>query len=143
MAIDPDALAQVLSLAQSCEDVARAALGVGQRLLRNKDIAQDVFDQVFRDYSLAMQKARDMYYQTSHGLAQQIVGAADLKELLAQTAELNRSLAGLQKTERVLTISFSVVTAVSAIAGAVTAPSPATLEAAYAAAKSVKQAISG
>lgn len=143
MAIDPDALAEVLALAQGCEDVARAALGVGQRLLRDKAITQDTFDKVFQDYSTAMQKARDMYYQASHGLAQDIASAADLKELVAQTAALHRSLARLEKTEHVLTISFSVVTAVAAFAGAVITPSAVTVAAAYAAAKSLKQTIGG
>jgi hypothetical protein len=141
MAIDTEWLAEVLALAQSCEDVARGALGVGQRLMRSKDITQDEFDQLFRDYSLAMQKSRDMYYQASHGLAQQLTSSTDLKALAAETAELNRSLANLQKTERVLTISLNVVTMVGAIAGVITAPGTASVEAAYTAAKTVKQAI--
>lgn len=143
MAIDTNWLAEVLALAQSCEDVARGALGVGQRLLRAKDITQDEFDQLFRDYSLAMQKARDMYYQASHGLAQQITSSADLKALAAETAELNRSLANLQKTQHVLTISLNIVTLVGAVAGVITAPGAASVEAAYSAAKTVKQVISG
>src|SRR5258705_12889768 len=102
-----------------------------------------MFDRVFQDYSAAMQKARDMYYQASHGLAAQIASSGDLKALMVETVELNRSLAQLQKTERVLTISFGVVTAVGAIAGAVTVPGTASLEAAYAAAKTLQQAIGG
>jgi hypothetical protein len=143
MAIDTNWLAEVLALAQSCEDIARGALGVGQRLLRAKDITQDEFDQLFRDYSLAMQKSRDMYYQASHGLVQQITSSTDLKSLAAETAELNRSLATLQKTQHVLTISLNVVALVGAVAGVITAPGAASVEAAYSAAKTVKQVISG
>ena len=72
MAIDPDSLKEVFQLTQLCEDVARAALGIAQDQLRTKLITQEVFDQAFQDYGLAMQKARDMYYQASHSLAQQI-----------------------------------------------------------------------
>lgn len=143
MAIDTDWLADVHALAQTCEEAARAALGVGQRLLRAKDITQDMFDAVYRDYSLAMQRARDMYYQASHGLVQQITSSADLKGLTAETAALNRSLARLEKTERVLTISLGVVTMVGAIAGVITAPGAGSVEEAYAAGKAIKQAISG
>lgn len=143
MAIDTDWLADVHALAQTCEEAARASLGVGQRLLRAKDITQDVFDQVYRDYTLAMQKARDIYYQASHSLAHEIVSSVDLKALAAETAALNRALATLQKTERVLTISLGVVTMVGAIAGVVAAPGVGSVEEAYAAGKAIKQAISG
>jgi hypothetical protein len=138
-----NSLADVLALAQSCEEVARATLGVGQRMLRAKDITQETFDQVFQDYTLAMQKARDMYYEASHGLVQQLLQSAELKALTGETAELNRSLARLQKTEQVLTISFSMVTLVAALATAVMTPGSETLRGAYEAAKTVKDAITG
>jgi ribosomal protein L16 Arg81 hydroxylase len=109
MAIDPDALSQVLQLGQTCEDLARTALGVAQAQLRAKLIRQDEFDQSFQDYNTAMQKARDMYYQASHGLAEQILHAPALKTLTDQTAALNHTLAQLQKTEHVLAISFGAV----------------------------------
>jgi len=143
MANDTDSMAEVLLLAQLCEDVARAALTVAQDQLRAKAIAQDVFDQAFQDYGLAMQKARDLYYQASHGLAQQITSSADLKTLTEQTAELKKSLANLQKVEHVLTISFGVVTLVGAVATAVITPSSAALQQALGAATTLKQAITG
>jgi len=143
MANDTDSLTEVLLLAQLCEDVARAALTVAQDQLRAKAIAQDVFDQAFQDYGLAMQKARDLYYQASHGLAQQITSSADLKTLTEQTAELKKSLANLQKVEHVLTISFGVVTLVGAVATAVITPSSAALQQALGAATTLKQAITG
>lgn len=143
MATDTDSLTEVLLLAQLCEDVARAALNVAQGQLRAKTIAQEVFDQAFQDYGLAMQKARDMYYQASHGLARQITSSADLKTLTDQTAELKRSLANLQKVEHVLTISFGVVTLVAAVATAVITPSSAALQQALGAATTLKQAILG
>src|SRR3954468_22484302 len=101
MAIETDSLTGVFQLAQVCEDVARAALGIAQDQLRTKLITQDVFDQAFQDYGLAMQRARDMYYQASHSLAQQIIHAADLKALTDQTLELKAALARLIKTEHV------------------------------------------
>jgi hypothetical protein len=143
MANETDSLTEVLLLAQLCEDVARAALTVAQDQLRAKAIAQDVFDQAFQDYGLAMQKARDLYYQASHGLAQQITSSADLKTLTEHTAELKKSLANLQKVEHVLTISFGVVTLVGAVATAVITPSSAALQQALGAATTLKQAITG
>lgn len=143
MAIDTDLLTEVLQLAQGCEDVARATLTVAQNQLRAKLIAQDVFDQVFQDYGLAMQKARDMYYQASHGLAQQIIHSADLKALSDQTAELKKALSHLQKAEHVLSISFGVVTLVASVAAAVTTPSSVTLQAALSSATTLKQTITG
>jgi len=143
MAIDTDSLTEVFQLAQICEDVARAALGIAQDQLRTKLITQDVFDQAFQDYSLAMQKARDMYYQASHSLAQQIIHAADLKTLTDQTTELKVALARLTKTEHILAISFGVVTLAAAIATAVTAPSEAALRAAVSAGIALKTTITG
>ena len=93
--MDTSSLTDVLQLAQVCEDLARAALGVSQGQLRTKVIAQDVFDRAFQDYGLAMQKARDMYYQASHGLAQQLISAGDLRTLASETAALKASLASL------------------------------------------------
>jgi len=141
MAIDSDSLTEVLQLAQTCEDLSRAALGVAQNLLRAKLIAQDVFDQVFGDYGVAMQKARDLYYQASHTLAQQIAQSRDVKTLIARTQSLNQSLARLQKTEHVLTISFGVVALVAAITTAVITPGSATLEGAFTAARTLEGAI--
>jgi len=143
MAIDTDLLTEVFQLAQACEDVARAALGIAQDQLRTKLITQDVFDQAYQDYGLAMQKARDMYYQASHSLAQQIIQAADLKTLAVQTAELKAALSRLTKTEHVLAISFGVVTLAATIATAVTAPSGPALSAALAAGMTLKNAITG
>lgn len=143
MAIDTDSLTEVLQLAQACEDVARAALGIAQDQLRTKLIAQDVFDQIFQDYSLAMQKSRDMYYQASHDLAQQIIHSTDLKTLTDQTKELKESLAHLNKTEHVLSISFGVVTVIAAVATAVTAPSEAALRGALTAGLALKSVITG
>lgn len=143
MAIDTDSLTEVLLLAQLCEDIARAALAVAQDQLRAKVIAQDVFDQAFLDYGLAMQKARDMYYQASHSLAQQIIHASDLKTLTAETAALKQGLAKLTKVERVLSISFGVVTLTAAVATAVIAPGSAALKEALAAATALKQAFAG
>jgi hypothetical protein len=143
MAIDPDSLTEVFRLAQICEDVARAALGIAQDQLRTKLITQEVFDQAFQDYGLAMQKARDMYYQASHNLTQQIIHAADLKTLTDQTAELKASLARLTRTEHILTISFGVVTLAATIATAVTAPGEAALLAAMTAGMALKTAITG
>lgn len=141
MAINTDSLTEVLQLAQTCEDVARAALGIAQDQLRSKLIAQDVFDQAFQDYGLAMQKARDMYYQASHGLAQRIIHAADLKALTDQTTELKKALAHLNKAEHVLSITFGVVTLVAAVATAVTVPSGTTLQEALTAATTLKTVI--
>lgn len=141
MANDTDSLTEVLQLAQLCEDLARAALAVSQGQLRAKVIAQDAFDRAFQDYGLAMQKARDMYYQASHGLAQQIIHSSDLKTLTVETTALKASLANLQRTEHVLTVSFGVVTVVAAIATAVITPSSTTLQGALAAANTLKQAI--
>jgi len=143
MAIDPDSLTEILQLAQICEDVARAALRIAQDQLRTKLITQDVFDQAFQDYGLAMQKARDMYYQASHSLTQQIIHAADLKTLTDQTAELKASLARLTRTEHILAISFGVVTLAATIAAAVTAPGEAALRAAVTAGTTLKTAITG
>ncbi len=143
MAIETDSLTQVLALAQLCEDLARGALAVAQSQLRARTIAQDTFDQAYQDYGLAMQKARDMYYQASHQLAQQIIPTADLKTLTAQTVALNQSLANLNKVEHVLSISFGVVTVVAAVATAVTAPSSASLAGAIGAGKGLALAITG
>jgi hypothetical protein len=143
MAIDPDALPQVLELAQTCEDLARAALGVAQAQLRAKLLTQDEFDKSFQDYGMAMQKARDLYYQASHGLAQQVLHTAELKTLTDQTAAINQTLAKLQKTEHVLAISFGALSLVAAIATAVTAPGTETLEGAYNAVKSLMGLITG
>lgn len=143
MAIDPDSLTEVFQLTQLCEDVARAALGIAQDQLRTKLITQEVFDQAFQDYGLAMQKARDMYYQASHSLAQQIIQSADLKTLTGQTAELKAALARLTKTEHVLTISFGVVTVAATIATAVIAPSAPALQAAVTASMTLKTTITG
>ena len=143
MAIDTDSLTEVLQLAQWCEDLARATLNIAQNQLRTKVIAQDVFDQAFQDYGIAMQKARDMYYQSSHGLAQQIIHSSDLKLLAEQTTELKRSLANLQKAEHVLSITFGVVTLVGAIATAVNTPGSATLREALTVATGLKQTITG
>lgn len=141
MANNTDALTEVLELAQQCEDLARAALAVSQGQLRTKVITQDIFDRAFQDYGLAMQKARDMYYQASHGLAQQILHSADLKTLTSETAALKSSLTNLQRTEHVLSISFGVVTVVAAVATAVITPNSLTLQGALAAATTLKQAI--
>jgi hypothetical protein len=143
MPIDTNALTEVLGLAQACEDVARSALGVAQNQLRTKAIAQEVFDRAFQDYGLAMQKARDMYYQASHGLAQQIMQSADLKRLSDQTAALKQALEHLKTTEHVLSISFGVVTLVAAVATAVTMPGSESLEAALSAVGTLSKAISG
>jgi len=143
MAIDSAALTEVLQLAQVCEDVARAALVIAQDQLRTKLIAQDVFDQAFQDYGLAMQKARDMYYQASHGLAQQIVHSDGLKRLSDQTTELKNALSHLNKVEHVLSITFGVVTLVGAVATAVTLPSEATLHDALTKAVTLKTVITG
>jgi len=143
MAIDPDSLTEVLQLAQICEDVARAALGIAQDQLRTKLITQEVFDQAFQDYGLAMQKARDMYYQASHSLAQQIIHSAGLKTLTGQTAELKAALSRLTRTEHILTISFGVVTLTATIATAVIAPSEPALQAAVTASMTLKTAITG
>jgi hypothetical protein len=141
--MDTSSLTDVLQLAQVCEDLARAALGVSQGQLRTKVIAQDVFDRAFQDYGLAMQKARDMYYQASHGLAQQLISSGDLRTLAAETAALKASLASLQRTEHVLSISLGVVTVVGAVATAVVTPSAATLQGALSEATKLKQAILG
>jgi hypothetical protein len=143
MAIDTDSLAEVFQLAQTCEEVARAMLRVAQNHLRTKLIAQDEFDRVFQDYGIAMQKARDMYYQASHGLAQQIIHSTDLKTISDQTVELQKALSHLKTTEHVLSISFGVVTLVSSVATAVITPSPATLQAALSAAVALKGTIAG
>jgi hypothetical protein len=143
MAIDPNTLQDVLALAQTCEDLARAALKVAQDQLRAKQITQAEFDQAFGDYGVAMQKARDMYYQASHNLAATVAQSADCKTLAAQTKALNDALAHLTKVERVLTISFGVVTLVASIATAVGAPTKAALEGAATAADSLKSAITG
>jgi hypothetical protein len=141
--MDTSSLTDVLQLAQVCEDLARAALGISQGQLRTKVIAQDVFDRAFQDYGLAMQKARDMYYQASHGLAQKLISSADLRTLASETAALKASLASLQRTEHVLSISFGVVTVVGAVATAVITPSAVTLQGALSAASTLKQAIAG
>src|ERR1700733_5944455 len=112
MAIDPTALQDVLQLAQTCEDLARGALGVAQAQLRAQLIPQGDFDQAFGDYGVAMQRARDMYYQSSHNLAQQIAQSAYIKAFTAHTQALNQSLAHLQKVDHVLALSFGVVTLV-------------------------------
>jgi len=143
MAIDPDSLTEVFQLAQICEDVARATLGIAQDQLRTKLITREMFDQAFQDYGLAMQKARDMYYQASHSLAQQIIHTTDLKTLTGQTAELKVALSRLTKTEHILTISFGVVTLAATIATAVTAPSESALQAAVTASLALKTAITG
>jgi hypothetical protein len=141
MAIDPTSLQEVLALAQTCEGLARAALQVAQDQLRTKQISQAEFDQAFGDYGVAMQKARDMYYQASHNLAATVAQSADCKTLAAQTKALGESLAHVQKVEHVLAISFGVVTLVSSIATAVGAPTKATLEGAASAAEALKSAI--
>ena len=143
MPIDSDTLAMVLELGQACEDLARAALAVAQAQLRAKAIDQDDFDQAFQDYGLAMQKARDMYYQASHSLAQQVAASADLKTLIDQTTTLKNALERLQMTEHVLSISFGVVTVVAAVATAVLTPSAATIGAVASAAGTVGAAIAG
>jgi hypothetical protein len=143
MAIDPDSLQEVLALAQTCENLARAALKVAQDQLRAKQIAQAEFDQAFGDYGVAMQKARDMYYQASHNLAATVAQSADCKTLAAQTQALSEALAHVQKLDHILTISFGVVTLVSTIAAAVGAPTTAALEGAVKAAEALKSAISG
>jgi hypothetical protein len=143
MAIDSAALTEVLQLAQVCEDVARAALVIAQDQLRTKLIAQDVFDQAFQDYGLAMQKARDMYYQASHGLTQQIVHSDGLKTLSDRTTDLKNALSRLNKVEHVLSITFGVVTLVGAVATAVTLPSEATLHDALTKAVTLKTVITG
>ena len=141
MAIDPTALQNVLQLAQSCEDLARGALGVAQAQLRVQLITQAEFDQAFNDYSVAMQKARDLYYQASHSLAQQIAGSADIKKLTDETQSLNASVQKLQKIDHVLTLSFGVVTLVAAVTTAIITPGTATLEGAYSAFNTVKAAL--
>ena len=143
MAIDPDALTHVLELGKTCEDLARGALGVAQAQLRAKLITQAEFDQAFGDYGTAMQKARDMYYQASHDLAQQILHGAELKTLTDQTAALNQTLASLQKAEHILKISFAAVTLVAAVATAVITPGAGTLAGAYAAGTAMKTLITG
>ena len=143
MAIDTVSLTEVLQLAQVCEDIARAALSIAQDQLRTKLIAQELFDQAFQDYGLAMQKARDMYYQASHALTQQIIHSADLKTLTDETAALKQSLARLNRTEHVLSISFRVVTVIATVATAVTVPSSDALREALSAATALKSAISG
>ena len=143
MAIDTDSLTEVSQLAQACEDVARATLTVAQDQLRAKLIAQDVFDQVFQDYTAAMHKARDMYYQASHGLVQQLLHSADLKTLSAQTVELKKAIASLQKAEHVLAISLGVVTLVGLVGAAVLTPTSDTLKAALGAGMSLKITILG
>ncbi|HEX2690611.1 MAG TPA: hypothetical protein VHN14_28540 [Kofleriaceae bacterium] len=143
MAIDNDSLTEVLQLAQTCEDVARATLTVAQNQLRTKLIAQDAFDQVFQDYGVAMQKARDMYYQASHGLVQQILSSTDLKVLVIQTAELKAALVNLKEAEHVLSISVGVVTLIASVATAVITPSSDTLKGAVSAATTLKQTITG
>jgi ribosomal protein L16 Arg81 hydroxylase len=143
MANDTSSANLVLQLAEGCEDVARAALTVAQSQLRAKLITQEVFDQAFQEYGTAMQEARDMYYQASHDLAQQIRHSADFKTLADQTTELKQALSHLKKAEQVLSISFGVVTLVGAIAAAVAAPSSTTLQAALASATSLKQTILG
>ena len=141
MAIDPSNLQEVLALAQTCETLARAALKVAQDQLRAKQIAQDEFDQAFGDYGVAMQKARDMYYQASHNLASTVAGSADCKTLATQTQALSDALAHVQKVDHILTVTFGVVTLVSTIAAAVGAPTTAALEGAGNAALSLKSAI--
>jgi hypothetical protein len=143
MAIDPASLQEVLALAQTCEDLARAALKVAQDHLRAKQISQSEFDQAFGDYGVAMQKARDMYYQASHGLAQSVAQGADCKTLAAEAKTLGEALSHIQKVEHVLTISFGVVTLVASIATAVGTPGKATLEAALDAALTLKTAVTG
>lgn len=143
MAIDPGNLQEVLALAQTCETLARAALKIAQDQLRAKQIAQAEFDQAFGDYGMAMQKARDMYYQASHNLAATVAQSADCKTLAAQTQALSDSLARVQKIDHVLTISFGVVTLVSTIATAVGAPTQAALAGAATAAATLKSAIGG
>ncbi|HEY0189940.1 MAG TPA: hypothetical protein VGC42_02385 [Kofleriaceae bacterium] len=140
MPTDPNALQSVLTLAQSCEDLARGALGVAQAQLRAQLISQAEFDQAFNDYSVAMQKARDLYYQASHNLAQQIAGDADIKKLTAETAALTKSVQHLQKIDHILTLSFGVVTLTAAIATAILTPGTATLEGAWTAFNTVKAA---
>ena len=143
MTIDPDMLNLVLTLGQACEDLARAALTVAQQQRRAGAISQDDFDQAFQDYGVSMQKARDMYYQASHDLAQQVAASADLKTLADQTTQLKNAVASLQKTEHMLSISFGVVTLVAAVATAALAPSPATIGAAASAAGSLGTTIAG
>ncbi len=143
MAIDPDALAQVLQLGQTCEQLARAALGVAQAQLRAKLITQDEFDQSFQSYGQAMQQARDMYYRASHGLAQEVLQLAELKTLTDQTAAINQTLASLQKAAHALALSLAAVTLVAAIATAVLAPGAGTLAGAFAAGNSLKTLIAG
>jgi ureidoglycolate hydrolase len=127
MPIDTGSLTEVAELAKTCEDLAHAALGVAQAQLRAKLITQDEFDQAFQNYGLAMQKARDLYYQASHGLAEQLLHATEVKTLTDQTAALNQTLARLQKAGHVLEISFGALTFIAAVAAAVVAPGPATL----------------
>jgi hypothetical protein len=143
MAIDPTALQDVLQLAQTCEDLARGALGVAQAQLRAQLIPQGDFDQAFGDYGVAMQRARDMYYQASHNLAQQIAQSADIKALTAQTQALNQSIVHLQKIDHVLALSFGVVTLVAAITTAIVTPGTTTLEGAYNAATALKTTFFG
>jgi O6-methylguanine-DNA--protein-cysteine methyltransferase len=130
MAQDPDTLLCVLALGRACEDLVRAVLDIAQSQLRTRAITQQDFDQAFGDYTTGTQRARDMYYQASHDLAQQIASSADLKRLTDETAALKSSLAKLQTTEHVLAISFGAVTTIAAIATAVTAPSVDTIGAA-------------
>jgi len=141
MPTDPTALQGVLSLAQSCEDLARGALGVAQAQLRAQLITQAEFDSAFNDYSVAMQKARDMYYQASHNLALQIAGSDDIKKLTAETESLTKAVQRLQKIDHILTLSFGVVTLVAAVTTAIVTPGTATLEGAWNAFTAVKSAL--
>jgi hypothetical protein len=143
MAIDPDALTKIQDLGKACEDLAHGALGVAQSQLRARLITQAEFDQAFADYTTAMQKARDMYYQAAHGLAQQILHVPEIKALTDQTAALNQTLASLQKADHILKISFAAVTLVAAIATAVVTPGAGTLAGAYAAGTALKTLIAG
>lgn len=141
MPTDPIALQGVLSLAQSCEDLARGALGVAQAQLRAQLITQAEFDSAFNDYSVAMQKARDMYYQASHNLALEIAGSAEIKKLTAETESLTKAVQRLQKIDHILSLSFGVVTLVAAVTTAIITPGTATLEGAWNAFTAVKSAL--
>lgn len=143
MPTNSDTLALVLTLGQACEDLARAALTIAQVQKKANSITQDEFDQAFQDYSVSMQKARDMYYQASHSLAQQVATSVDLKSLTDQTLSLKDALARLQQTEKVLTISFGVVTAIGAVATAVLAPNATTLAAAASSIGAVASGVGG
>ena len=143
MAIDTDSLTAVSQLVQACEDLAHAVLTIAQDQLRTKLITQDDFDQAFQNYTLAMQKARDMYYQASSSLAQQILHATELKTLSNQTSELKAALSHLTRTEHVLAISLGVVTMVASVAVAVIGPSETSLRAAVTAGISLKTTITG